>query len=239
MNHLPVLPLKIKTKMRLQLSKKDDTMKTNHKTNKFLVRKRLILERGPPPPHANQYEKTIYKALCEQTDFLVELFGEDDEKVKYMAAARKKGLRKAMKSAQAKKRGAKNESIESIDDYAAARVAYNSSYAYDEQVATEIDAYASKPGKKERAARLLRAAMLPKTEKSITQGGKRMSPGQVRYSIAPRAGRKDKPGRVRKDKRKGKNGMIYQKGKAPVPMSEEDWLPAAKKAKKSVKKKSA
>ena len=107
------------------------------------------------------------------------------------------------------------------------------------QVATEIDAYASKPGKKERAARLLRAAMLPKTEKSITQGGKRMSPGQVRYSIAPRAGRKDKPGRVRKDKRKGKNGMIYQKGKAPVPMSEEDWLPAAKKAKKSVKKKSA
>ena len=232
MNHLPVLPLKIKTKMRLQLSKKDDTMKTNHKTNKFLVRKRLILERGPPPPHANQYEKTIYKALCEQTDFLVELFGEDDEKVKYMAAARKKGLRKAMKSAQAKKRGAKNKSIESIDDYAAARVAYDSSYAYDEQVATEIDAYASKPGKKERAARLLRAAMLPKKEKNIRYGGKRMSPGQVLSSIT-----RTRP--VRKDKRRGKTGMIYQKGKAPVPMSEEDCLPAAKKAKKSVKKKSA
>ena len=229
---MPVLPLKIKTKMRLQLSKKDDTMKTNHKTNKFLVRKRLILERGPPPPHANQYEKTIYKALCEQTDFLVELFGEDDEKVKYMAAARKKGLRKAMKSAQAKKRGAKNKAIESIDDYAAARVAYDSSYAYDEQVATEIDAYASKPGKKERAARLLRAAMLPKTEKNISKGGKRMSPGQVLSSIT-----RTRP--VRKDKRRGKTGMIYQKGKAPVPMSEEDCLPAAKKAKKSVKKKSA
>ena len=39
-----------------------------------------------------------------------------------------------------------------------------------------------------------------------------------------------------KDKRRGK---FYQSGKAPVPMSEEERLPAAKKAKKAAKKKSA
>ena len=92
----------VKTKMKLQLPKKDDTTKIDHKTNKFLVRKRLILERGPPPRHAIQHDKTLYKALCEQTDFLVKLFGEDDEKVKYMVAARKEGLRKAKKKAAEK-----------------------------------------------------------------------------------------------------------------------------------------
>ena len=177
---------------------------------------------------ANQ-QKTIYKALCEQTDFLVELFGEDDEKVKYMAAARR-GLAQGHEVAQAKK-GVPRTSPSSPSTTTRRR-AWPTMPARDEQVATEIDAYASKPGKKERAARLLRAAMLPKTEKNISKGGKRMSPGQVLSSIT-----RTRP--VRKDKRRGKTGMIYQKGKAPVPMSEEDCLPAAKKAKKSVKKKSA
>ena len=80
-----------------------------------------------------------------------------------------------------------------------------------------------------RAARLLRALALPKTEKRYPKG-ERMTEAQVRRCVRVRAGE------VVNDKRRGKR---YQSGKAPVLLSEEERLPAAKKAKKSKAKKSA
>ena len=86
------------------LPKKDTTTKTDHKKDPYLRRKQNILRKGPPPRHAIQHDKNLYKALSGQLDELVKLFGKDNVKVKYMVAAREEGLRKAKKSAQTKKR---------------------------------------------------------------------------------------------------------------------------------------
>ena len=69
---------------------------------------------------------------------------------------------------------------------------------------------------------------MPKSVVNNYPKGERLTEAQVLNKITPRAGC------VRVDKRVGK---IYEKGKAPVDIVEEE--PAAKKAKKSVKKKSA
>ena len=68
------------------------------------------------------------------------------------------------------------------------------------------------------------ARPVPALWKLCKLDSKRKTEAQVLQNLALRAGT------VQKDKRAGK---IYQKGKAPVLMSEEERLPAVKKAKKS------